>query len=361
MKTILIVSLLFKVSLCLVQSKQLSPGDIAITAFNFRDPDEFSFITFTDLPAGTVIHFTDCGWKNDNSFRTSEGILTYTVPSEGKQAFEVITYNNDPGFNEEGVSGFFGFSADGDQIIAYQGDFTTPSFIFALNNNGSDWQTDATDTHSSSLPTGLTTGLTAVALPELQNQSYNCIMESGDQNTLLQAISDPSNWDASSNRFELPTSCFQGSLPVVLHSFSVQSNPNPLICCQLSSDNLFQLDLQWSEDGKIFTTVYSTVLNNSLEEKICYEDFNHQTGYYRARILTSSEIIYSKVKHFNIEKEEILSIQLFTIEGVLVYEGKDAEEAKKNIKIYGSNKVLIKRTITSSGIEVEKILSRYYN
>ena len=360
MKTILIVSLLFKASLCLAQSKQLAPGDIALTGFNFRDPDEFSFITFTDLPEGTVIHFTDCGWKNDNSFRPHEGVITYTVPAGGKKAFEVITYDQDPGFTEEGVSGFFGFSLSGDQIIVYQGDFGSPSFLYAVNNYESSWQADAVDNNSSSLPPGLIPGLTAIALEEAQNQSYNCILESGNQSSILNALSNPANWDGSVNRYDLPSFCFDDALPVVFHNFFIEDGNYPLISCHLSSDEPFHLYLEWSEDGLTFNTFYYEYVGKPLQGKMKFGNLSYPEGYYRIRIMSDSGEIYSEIKHFKTESTEIVSIQLFTLEGVLIYEGKDSSEALARIKSFPKNRVLIQRTIYPTEIKVEKLLRNLY-
>src|SRR5690554_3260861 len=119
-----------------VFSTVLEPGDIAIIGYNFRNPDEFSFLALTDIPEGSVIHFTDCGWSNDDGFRRNEGILTYVVPQGGLMIGEVVTYNAfHPDFSTEGVFEFFRLAMAGDQIFVYQGSFENPSFIYALNNN----------------------------------------------------------------------------------------------------------------------------------------------------------------------------------------------------------------------------------
>jgi hypothetical protein len=61
MKFILITLLIFPSYYAFPQTTQLQPGDIAIIGFNFKNPDEFSFITFVDLNPGTIIYFTDSG------------------------------------------------------------------------------------------------------------------------------------------------------------------------------------------------------------------------------------------------------------------------------------------------------------
>jgi hypothetical protein len=192
----------------------LTPGDIAIVGYNFKNPDEFSFITFVDLDPGTIIYFTDCGWTSSNNFRVGEGIVTYTIPTGGKTMGSVITFGLDPGFTTAGVSGFFGLSTSGDQLLVYQGSFAAPQFIYALNNSGNGvWQTSATNTNTSTLPPGLVNGYSAVALIEKENGEYNCSSTVTDKNLMLPLISNFNNWlGDNNNRFLLPPSCFSNPL-----------------------------------------------------------------------------------------------------------------------------------------------------
>jgi hypothetical protein len=215
MKRILTMGLILSLRIGITFSQTiLQPGDIAIVGYNFKDPDEFSFITFADLAPGTIIYFTDCGWTSSNNFRVGEGIVTYTVPAEGKTNGSVITFGLDPGFTTAGVSGFFGLSTAGDQILVYQGSFAAPQFIYALNNSGNAvWQTSASNTNTSALPPGLVNGYSAVALIEKVNGEFNCSSTVRDKNQLLLLISDFNNWlGDNNNRSLLPPSCFLNPL-----------------------------------------------------------------------------------------------------------------------------------------------------
>jgi hypothetical protein len=70
----------------------LQPGDVAIIGYNFKDPDQFSFIFLKEVLAGTVLYITDCGYDTTiDAFRPGEGLLTYTTPLGGKAAGEVVT------------------------------------------------------------------------------------------------------------------------------------------------------------------------------------------------------------------------------------------------------------------------------
>lgn len=185
----------------------LNPGDVAVIGYNFKDPDQFSFIFLRDVDAGTVLNITDSGYDASTAaFRVGEGIVTYTVPAGGLKGGTIITYPDDGGFVTHGVSGFFGLSVDGDQLLFYQGTFASPRFIYGLSvNNIGDWQPGATDNNSSSLPPGLIDGNTALAQTKIVNSRLNCIGISIDKNLFLTQITDESKWDRSNTtRFSLP-------------------------------------------------------------------------------------------------------------------------------------------------------------
>ncbi|WP_099239029.1 ExeM/NucH family extracellular endonuclease [Synechococcus sp. BDU 130192] len=180
----------------------LSAGDIAIIGFNFDNPDEFAFVPLIDLGAGTEINFTDNGWQAAGTFRSNEGTFTWTALTDV-----------DAGTIINPVVSGISFSASGDQIIAYQGDASSPTFIYALNSEGNPgvWQSDSTNSNTSALPTGLVNGETAVALDEIDNAIYTGIT-TGTKAELLAAISNKSNWSGNdSTRQILPANAFSVS------------------------------------------------------------------------------------------------------------------------------------------------------
>ena len=185
----------------------LQPGDLAVIGYNFKDPDQFSFILLNDLDPGTVIYITDCGYDNASAaFREGEGYLTYTVPVGGQKAGSVITYPDDAGFVKHGVSGFFGLSVDGDQLIFFQGTFLTPTFIYALSvNDQPGWQTGSIDNNTSSLPPGLTDGVTALKQSKMVNSKLDCTGVALDKALFLTQITDEAKWIRSNTtRVTLP-------------------------------------------------------------------------------------------------------------------------------------------------------------
>jgi hypothetical protein len=56
----------------------LSAGDIAIIGINSDFPDTFSFVLNRDIEAGTVINFTDKGWRLPGAFSNFAGNVLKT-------------------------------------------------------------------------------------------------------------------------------------------------------------------------------------------------------------------------------------------------------------------------------------------
>lgn len=172
----------------------LQPGDIAMVGICSDAPDKIAFVALVNIPAGTSINFTDNGWKSSGSFRTGESVVTWTAPAGGTSAGTVINLDMSD------------ISNSGDQIIAYTGSATNPTFLFALNDDGSSWASDATSNNNSALPAGLTNGANAIALNEKDNYAYTGIT-SGTAAQLLAAIANKNNWTGNDSSFPtFPTS-----------------------------------------------------------------------------------------------------------------------------------------------------------
>ncbi len=171
-----------------VQS-QLVPGDIAIIAHNFDDPDQIVFVCMKDLPAGTQILFTDKAWKG-TSFASTEGTYTWTAPS-------LLAKGSTVSLLTTGMS----LSTSGDQVFAFQGTLANPSFIFGLSTKP--WLTSGlTGSATSYLPTSLTNGLTAVAFTtERDNGYFNQVSNSGNPSVILSAICNRTNWTVADTRY----------------------------------------------------------------------------------------------------------------------------------------------------------------
>ncbi|MEO1572152.1 MAG: T9SS type A sorting domain-containing protein [Bacteroidota bacterium] len=100
-------------------------------------------------------------------------------------------------------------SASGDQIVAYQEDSGTFTFLYIVTTNSTVFGTSATNSNTTALPPGLTEGTTAVAVgsgpgtgDEVDNSTYNESVTSGTQAELLAAISNASNWSGNDTRID---------------------------------------------------------------------------------------------------------------------------------------------------------------
>ena len=166
----------------------LVAGDIAILQYNADgSPEEIKFLALRGMEAGTIINFTDNGWRSDNTFRSNEGIHVWTA-STNITSGEIITVSLTN----------INFATNGDQLLAYQGTTLLPRFIFAFNNQGAAvWQTTANNSSSSALPLGLTNGENAVAISEIDNAKYDSTTLTGSKETILSAICTNANWSGS--------------------------------------------------------------------------------------------------------------------------------------------------------------------
>jgi hypothetical protein len=193
----------------------LSAGDIAVVGFNADNPDEFAFVALTELDPGTEIRFTDNGWTATNTFRDTEGTSTWTAPS-AVSAGSVFQ----PG------TGSMLFSTSGDQILAYQGSDSSPTFAYGIHFNGAaSWDADSTSSNTSALPTGLVEGTSALALGETDSGFYEG-PRIGSKANLQSAISDAMQWTVSNDRQTLPTDPFRVLQSGDLLISEVMFNPN---------------------------------------------------------------------------------------------------------------------------------------
>jgi hypothetical protein len=166
----------------------LSAGDIAILQYNADgSPEVIQFLALKSMETGTTIKFTDNGWRNDNTFRLNEGIDIWTATTN-ISCGDIIT------FTLTNIS----LATNGDQLLAYQGLDTSPTFLFAINNQGAAvWQTTANNGNNSALPSGLTNGINAIAITEIDNAKYDSSTLAGTKAAILTAICTNANWSGS--------------------------------------------------------------------------------------------------------------------------------------------------------------------
>jgi len=176
----------------------LSPGDIAFTAYQTDDPDKFAFVLLKDLSAGTAIRFTDNAYE-DNELLSTEGTLTWTSPASvlARGSIVTVTLSGSPAVTTGSISqsGSFQLSASGDQILAYQGDHTSPLFISGISSGG--WlSTGNVNSNTSYLPPTLTLYTNTLGFTSETDNGYY----SGPQTTTTEALRALLNFPANYTR-----------------------------------------------------------------------------------------------------------------------------------------------------------------
>ncbi len=295
----------------------------------------FKWVFLEDYPEGTVINFTDNGWKRGGSFLMTETIYEYVVPAGGVSAGDIGS-----------IYGELNFSTGGDQVLAYIGDEGTPDFIGAIQMNGA-WDTDATTNSTSADP---------FAANEVDNLDFSANAKYtgptvGDCEEIQNFLVDKNNWTSSSSLNQIFDETFNfNALPVTLLRFQLERAEEGVII-EWETASEIQNDyftIQQSQDGVTFRDIGKVDGHGTTSNTISYHflDRNPASGrnYYRLKqtdfngayeifdtksILLSGRAedvkIYPTVSmgSLNIEfkSEEARQFEIFTLEGRLVTKG----------------------------------------
>lgn len=117
----------------------LSEGAIAIIGLDTPSED-FAFVTFVDLEAGTQIYFTDEEPDGDYTIGAGEGTVLYTAPLGGVVAGEVISYVTNASDFSITSDGNIQLADSGDGLLAYQGASVrnVTTFLHAVGEDADD-------------------------------------------------------------------------------------------------------------------------------------------------------------------------------------------------------------------------------
>lgn len=239
-------------------------GDIMIVGYRSDSPDGLSFVTWVDLPAGTELHFTDKGWKADNTFRDGEDVVTWTAPAEGLDAGAVVVMNFGAGSADVGsFTGSLGLSGGGDQILVFTNTPADPFFLFGLTYDGPAWQDDATGNASSALPDALTNAFGNIAFEHSDNGVYSGA-QSGFRSALQQAATEPTEWLFDNNGVLSLSSDDFVVIPEISGAPVLEIMP-PGLCRTGTVGLAFSFDVVSREgDGDFFTLAASGVPSDAL-------------------------------------------------------------------------------------------------
>ncbi|MFT7614908.1 MAG: hypothetical protein ACI9J3_003895, partial [Parvicellaceae bacterium] len=191
----------------------LTQGDIAFIGMNLDGNDSYAFILLKDIDGSTTINFTDCGWNDIGGFSCVAGdgsSWTWSANGTARTCGTVIRITvNAPGLTTT-VGAIGGtvpvLSGIGDQVFAFQGLTSSPTFISGIHSNilagttnDANWDNASTNNQTSALPNTLTNGVDALRLhnseAEVDNWQYNCAVVSGPAATVRAAINNLSNWN----------------------------------------------------------------------------------------------------------------------------------------------------------------------
>jgi hypothetical protein len=263
---------------------QLDPGDLAFVEYASDSPDRFSFVLLKDVLENTKICLTDKAW-NGTAFAATEEVYTWRGVGRSYVKGEVIHIIEGTLLPNEGICNpdFEGFSNDGDQIIAFQGFVTEPSFIAALSSTG--WISSGTPANNSSyLPEPLVLGQNALGFTiEVDNGVYSGT-QTGSDVLLLSQINDPAKWQRGNSLSNV-------SFPN--WAFSVTGIGCPSV--QIVYTDANTISLNWDAvDSALSYTVYecslpdasfpgewSILYNNTTLQSVQYNASDQQQHFFR--------------------------------------------------------------------------------
>ncbi len=192
----------------------LTAGDIAFSSYSEDGTQTFSFVLLKDIAANSAIKFTDNGWRSDNAFSTNETTLTWTATQDLFAGTEIsISGLSASAGSVTGNALIFSNNFEGDQVLAYQGNESNPTFLAAINWNDSDWFVTLTSASwsRSVVPIGLTDGVNALHMTnsDQDNAAYifGSNITSGSVTALRAALNNNNNWndDESESNVTFPT------------------------------------------------------------------------------------------------------------------------------------------------------------
>ena len=223
----------------------LAKGDIAIVSMSTGGED-FAFVTFVDLDAGTVIYFTDEEADGDLTMATGEGTVQYTAPAGGITAGTVVTGNSAGSAMDFSSTsdGSMALGNSGDGIIAYQGTSVgnVTTFLHAVGEDAGDLGT---------FPGGT---LSASDYILMGNDDGNYTgTTTGTASALLALINDNANWTVSGSASINPPA-----------SFSVTVSSSPTVSFDSGSSSETETDATFGTSIPVTLTNYDADVTISI-------------------------------------------------------------------------------------------------
>ncbi|SEQ33044.1 T9SS type A sorting domain-containing protein [Neolewinella agarilytica] len=281
----------------------LAVGDLAVVGYAADSPDEVCIVALVEIDAGTMVNLTDKGWQSDDTFISSEGAGSVTLPA--------MTFGDVFCIEGSDLPTSFNLSGSGDQIMLYTGTEASPTFIYAFQLERSSWTTSGTiTTNTSYVPTGTIEGTTAVNIGAIGGSQKQNAYYSGpdlvDKAAALALIADGDNWTGNDARVDpsdnLPVN-LSVLLPVSLSNLSASLTDKSVLVkwsTATESENDF-FAVERSLDGQTFSEIGRVASEGTTTEVSNYsfmdENPANGTSYYRLRQvdLGGTQAIYGPV------------------------------------------------------------------
>ena len=184
----------------------LQPGSIAFIAIQGDAPVSFAIVNLVVLEPETEISFTDNKWTG-TTLLSNEQTMRWTTPDTALPPGTIIRFRHAGGgvTNIEGPGSATGaittFLNQGDQILAYTGPTTDPSFIAGISTNFWRPQCDTLSifVFTTCLPAPLVNGETAIAFTNTLQQNvdngyFSITPFTGSGTELLPIINNIAYW-----------------------------------------------------------------------------------------------------------------------------------------------------------------------
>ncbi len=214
LKTVFVAFAMFT---CSFSSYALTAGDIAVIGVNTDATKTLTFVTLADIPANTVVSFTDNAWNATTSaWRTGEGTIQWTNTSVTTAGTVVtLTIDASPYSATAGsvtTNSNFNLSASGDQVLVYEGT-TAPAtngdaaWLFAFSTESFAW---GNNTNTSDYPTALSSAYVAMAssTTEWDDAYLTNTTVSGTKEEILAIVTNTDNYTKSNTILSIPSYSF---------------------------------------------------------------------------------------------------------------------------------------------------------
>lgn len=322
----------------------LSAGDLAFVSMKVAGSgsDAFSFITFKDLCANTVIYFSDMPYRNTGGFCAfpQEFCVSLTVTTKIPAGTIVKYIDGTPGTCTmpagAGTIAYafataanqnMGFSSSNDNIFAFQGTYASPTFIASLKTSAytASGSVNCSNRAHTELPSGLTLGTNAVfkALGGNDVIKYTGTT-SGTIAAIKSAIFNSANWTATSTDFSGTISLSNAVtatctfLPVELTDFNATSENErvKLDWTTATEQNSDYFIVERSVNCIDFEPILKVAAAGFSNEEIHYEDFDvkpfYGINYYKLRQIDfDGQEAFFDIKSVNFQTNNAANFSVF--------------------------------------------------